>query len=122
MKKENNSTPRGSKAIAAFLVVILTIISSFALSAILIGVEFNFDYMNPVSYLVILPGFIISLIASYLVPADNLMGALIQAVIWALPVLLIQGGLQALLELKVYLIPCGMIAGAMLGFLLRRKA
>lgn len=121
MKNENNSIPSFVKVLVAIFVVILTFISSFALSAALIGFEFDFDYLNPVSYLVILPGFIISLIASYLVPAADLKGALIQAVIWALPILFVQGGFQALLELKVYLIPCGMIAGAVLGFVLRRK-
>jgi len=64
---------------------------------------------------------LISLSASFIVPAGDLKGTLVQAVIWAAPILLLQEGFKGLTAPVAYLIPCGMISGALLGFVLKRK-
>lgn len=121
LKNEDFKVPGILKAVAAVLVVLFTAITSFFISIYAVGYEFNFNPAAPVSYLLMLPGMVISLIASYLVPAVDLKGTLMQAGIWAAPILLVQEGFKGLIDPVAYLIPCGMITGALLGFILNRK-
>jgi hypothetical protein len=121
LNNEDFKVPIIVRVVTVVLVVLLTSIATFFISMNTVGYEFNFNPFDPSSYLVMLPGTAISLIASLLVPSGNLKGALIQAGVWAAPVLLLQEGFKGLADPAAYIIPCAMIAGALLGFALSRK-
>lgn len=118
MKNTDVTVPSIVRIVAAVLVVMLTFVSAIVLALYTYGFGYNFNPQNPVSYLIILPGLIISILASYLLPAD-LKCTLLQGFVWAAPLLIIQN--RGLLDPANYLIPSGVIAGALLGFVFNKK-
>jgi nitrogen regulatory protein PII-like uncharacterized protein len=120
MKNTEDTIPIIVRIVTAVLVIFFTVLFTIYLALYTYGFGYNFNPQNPVSYLIILPGLIISILASYLLPAD-LKVTLLQGFVWAAPLLIIQGGFKGLLDPANYLIPSGVIAGALLGFVFNKK-